>query len=46
VSAARSDAAPAPFAHVERVRFADLDAMQHLNNVEFLRSSRPRASST
>jgi acyl-CoA thioester hydrolase len=25
------------FAHVERVRFADLDAMQHLNNVEFLR---------
>jgi len=26
-----------PFAHVERVRFADLDAMQHLNNVEFLR---------
>ena len=27
----------APFEHVERVRFGDLDAMQHLNNVEFLR---------
>ena len=25
------------FAHTERVRFGDLDAMQHLNNVEFLR---------
>ena len=30
-------AARAPFAHVERVRFGDLDAMQHMNNVEFLR---------
>jgi acyl-CoA thioester hydrolase len=27
----------APFAHLERVRFGDLDAMQHMNNVEFLR---------
>ena len=26
-----------PFAHVERVRFGDLDAMRHLNNVVFLR---------
>ena len=26
-----------PFSHVQRVRFGDLDAMQHLNNVEFLR---------
>ncbi len=26
-----------PFVHVERIRFGDLDAMQHLNNVEFLR---------
>ena len=25
------------FSYVERVRFGDLDAMQHLNNVEFLR---------
>lgn len=25
------------FSHVERVRFGDLDAMQHMNNVEFLR---------
>jgi acyl-CoA thioester hydrolase len=32
-----SDGAPAPFSHVERVRFGDLDAMQHMNNVEFLR---------
>ena len=24
------------FSYVERVRFGDLDAMQHLNNVEFL----------
>ncbi len=29
--------AEAPFSVVERVRFGDLDAMQHLNNVEFLR---------
>ncbi|MGI8804281.1 MAG: acyl-CoA thioesterase [Thermoleophilaceae bacterium] len=29
--------AEAPFVHVERVRFGDLDAMQHMNNVEFLR---------
>jgi acyl-CoA thioester hydrolase len=29
--------APAPFSFVERVRFGDLDAMGHLNNVEFLR---------
>jgi acyl-CoA thioester hydrolase len=27
----------AAFAHTEHVRFGDLDAMQHLNNVEFLR---------
>jgi acyl-CoA thioester hydrolase len=27
----------APFAYRERVRFGDLDAMQHMNNVEFLR---------
>ena len=26
-----------PFAYVDRVRFGDLDAMRHLNNVEFLR---------
>jgi len=26
-----------PFAFAERVRFGDLDAMRHLNNVEFLR---------
>ncbi len=26
-----------PFAYRERVRFGDLDAMQHMNNVEFLR---------
>ena len=26
-----------PFSVVERVRFGDLDAMRHLNNVEFLR---------
>ena len=26
-----------PFAHVETVRFGDLDAMRHLNNVVFLR---------
>lgn len=26
-----------PFTIVERVRFGDLDAMQHMNNVEFLR---------
>jgi acyl-CoA thioester hydrolase len=25
------------FSYLERVRFGDLDAMQHLNNVEFLR---------
>ena len=25
------------FVHVERVRFGDLDAMRHLNNVVFLR---------
>ena len=29
--------ADAPFSYVERVRFGDLDAMQHMNNVEFLR---------
>ncbi len=28
---------PAEFSIVQRVRFGDLDAMQHLNNVEFLR---------
>ncbi len=26
-----------PFTHVERIRFGDLDAMRHLNNVVFLR---------
>ncbi len=26
-----------PFVHIERVRFGDLDAMRHLNNVVFLR---------
>ena len=26
-----------PFSMVQRVRFGDLDAMQHMNNVEFLR---------
>lgn len=26
-----------PFVHAERVRFGDLDAMRHLNNVVFLR---------
>ncbi len=25
------------FSYLERVRFGDLDAMQHMNNVEFLR---------
>jgi|SRR4051794_16839647 len=31
-------ASPAPvFVHTERVRFGDLDAMRHLNNVVFLR---------
>ena len=30
-------AVPAPFVHSERVRFGDLDAMRHLNNVVFLR---------
>ncbi len=28
---------PEPFIHSERVRFGDLDAMRHLNNVVFLR---------
>jgi acyl-CoA thioester hydrolase len=28
---------PAPFVHRERVRFGDLDALRHLNNVVFLR---------
>jgi acyl-CoA thioester hydrolase len=35
-SAGGADAAT-PFAYRERVRFGDLDAMQHMNNVEFLR---------
>jgi acyl-CoA thioester hydrolase len=30
-------AVPEPFVHTERVRFGDLDAMRHLNNVVFLR---------
>ena len=30
-------AATEPFSYVERVRFAEIDAMQHMNNVEFLR---------
>ncbi|MGI8439432.1 MAG: acyl-CoA thioesterase [Thermoleophilaceae bacterium] len=37
VLAAEDPNAPAAFSIVERVRFGDLDAMQHLNNVEFLR---------
>ncbi|MEA2495091.1 MAG: acyl-CoA thioester hydrolase [Thermoleophilaceae bacterium] len=28
---------PTTYTHVERVRFGDLDAMRHLNNVVFLR---------
>jgi acyl-CoA thioester hydrolase len=28
---------PASYTHTERVRFGDLDAMRHLNNVVFLR---------
>jgi acyl-CoA thioester hydrolase len=28
---------PTAYTHVERVRFGDLDAMRHLNNVVFLR---------
>ena len=28
---------PGPYVHRERVRFGDLDAMRHLNNVVFLR---------
>jgi acyl-CoA thioester hydrolase len=28
---------PEPFVHRERVRFGDLDAMRHLNNVVYLR---------
>lgn len=28
---------PSPFVHSERIRFGHLDAMRHLNNVEFLR---------
>ena len=28
---------PTPFVHRERVRFGDLDAMRHLNNVVYLR---------
>jgi acyl-CoA thioester hydrolase len=28
---------PSTFVHTERVRFGDLDAMRHLNNVVFLR---------
>jgi acyl-CoA thioester hydrolase len=32
-----STSAPASFVHTERVRFGDLDAMRHLNNVVFLR---------
>ena len=32
-----SDEGEWPFSFVDRVRFGDLDAMRHLNNVEFLR---------
>ena len=28
---------PRTYVHLERVRFGDLDAMRHLNNVVFLR---------
>ena len=34
---------PAPFIHRERVRFGDLDAMRHLNNVVYLRYFEMRA---
>ncbi len=37
VLAERDPEARPAFSIVERVRFGDLDAMQHLNNVEFLR---------
>jgi len=37
VSYPRVEPGRGPFAVVERVRFGDLDAMQHMNNVEFLR---------
>jgi acyl-CoA thioester hydrolase len=39
VSDASRDGGPPESAHsiVQRVRFGDLDAMQHMNNVEFLR---------
>jgi len=37
VLAAEDPEAPAAFSILQRVRFGDLDAMQHLNNVEFLR---------
>jgi acyl-CoA thioester hydrolase len=33
----RAGRMPATFVHTERVRFGDLDAMRHLNNVVFLR---------
>ena len=36
-AAAASGRPDVPFSYVERVRFGDLDAMQHMNNVEFLR---------
>ncbi len=39
-AAGREDGAGAAredFSMVQRVRFGDLDAMQHMNNVEFLR---------
>ena len=32
-----ADLVPEPFIHRERVRFGDLDAMRHLNNVVYLR---------
>jgi acyl-CoA thioester hydrolase len=39
VTSTERDAAPpdATFSMLQRVRFGDLDAMQHMNNVEFLR---------
>ncbi len=33
----RTEPGQGAFAVIERVRFGDLDAMQHMNNVEFLR---------
>ena len=42
---ATEDAPPA-FSVLETIRFGDLDAMQHLNNVQGCATSRLRASPT